>query len=235
MKVAVVGANGSIGRVFLQHTLRRDDVTSVVAVTRKPDPSITSADTRVHNAIIPDFGALDTIADTTWSAIEDVDTLIWAIGTYDVNRAVNYEYPLAFLETLTRRRITMYRRGRNLEKLRFILLGGAFTQTDQSHRLYFLPEQRRTKGLLQSETLAFAARHSDYIVAHVVRPAGILIGWNAIITGMVQCVFGTSLAVRDEELGSFVASLAVTGLEHNIVENREIVEAGRSILQDAWI
>lgn len=233
MKVAIVGANGSIGRVFLRHTLRRDDVASVVAVTRKPDPSITSADTRIHNAIIPDFGALDTVADTTWSAVEDADALIWAIGTYDVNRAVNYEYPLAFLETLTQRRIDMHTRGRKLGILRFILLGGAFTQTDQLLRLYFLPEQRRTKGLLQSETLAFADRHSDYIVAHVVRPGGILIGWNAIITGTVQRVFGTGLAVRAEELGSFVAGLAVTGSERNVIENREIVETGQSILRDA--
>lgn len=235
MKVAIVGATGSIGRVFLEHTLRRDDVDSVVAVTRKPDSSVSSTDARVRSAIIPDFGALDTVTDTTWSAIEDADALIWAIGTYDVNRDVNYAYPLAFLETLTQRRIDMRTRGKKLRKLGFILLGGAFTQTNQSLRLYFLPEQRRMKGLLQSEILAFADKNSDYIVAYVVRPGGILIGWNSIVNWLVQWVFGASLAVRDEELGSFVADLAVTGSERSVIENWEIVQTGRTLLANARI
>jgi len=235
MKVAIVGANGSIGRIFVQHTLRRDDVDSVIAVTRKLDPSVTSTDARVHSAIIPDFGALDTVTDTTWSAIEDADALIWAIGTYDVNKDVNYAYPLAFLKTLTQRRIHLRTRKDKLGKLRFILLGGAFTQTDQSLRLYFLPEQRRMKGLLQFESLTYADQHSEHIVAHVVRPGGILIGWNLIVEWLVQSVFGASLAVRDEELGSFVADLAVAGSEHKVIENWEIVDTGRSLLANAQI
>lgn len=235
MKVAIVGANGSIGRVFLEHTLRRDDVANVVAITRRPDPSITSIDARVHSAIIPDFGALDTVADTTWSAIEDADALIWAIGTYDVNKDVNYAYPLAFLKTLTQRRIDIHTQRSRFRKLRFILLGGAFTQTDQSLRLYFLPEQRRMKGLLESETLAYADRHSNNVVAHVIRPGGILIGWNAIVNWLVQSVFGANFAVRDEELGSFVADLAVTGSVRSVIENWEIVETGRSLLANAQV
>ena len=235
MKVAIIGANGSIGRVFLEHTLRRDDVTSVVTVTRKPDPSVTSTDARVHSAIISDFGALETVTDMTWSSIEDADALIWAIGTYDVNRDVNYAYPLAFLDTVTQRRICMRTRGKESKKFKFILLGGAFTQTNQSLRLYFLPQQRRTKGLLQSEVLAFADKHSDYIVAYVVRPGGILIGWNSTVNWLVQSVFGASLTVRDQELGSFVADLAVTGSECSVIENWEIVRTGRTLLANARI
>ncbi|KAF3051235.1 hypothetical protein E8E11_008464 [Didymella keratinophila] len=198
------------------------------------DPSVTSSDARVYSAIVSDFGALNTVTDTAWSAIEDADAFIWAIGTCDVNKDVNYAFPSAFLKTLTQRRIHMLMRKDKPGKLR-ILLGGAFTQTDQSLRLYFLPEQRRMKGLLQFETLTYADQLSDHIVAHVVRPGGILIGWNLIVEWLVQFLFGASLAVRDEELGSFVADLAVAGSEHKVSENWEIVDTGQSLLANAQI
>ncbi|KAJ4368483.1 hypothetical protein N0V86_009388 [Didymella sp. IMI 355093] len=230
MKVAIVGANGSIGRLFLQHTLQRNDVTSVVAITRKPDPSIDSGDERLRSAIIADFDALDTVPDTIWSIIEDADALIWAVGTYDLNRDVNYAYPLAFQEVLVHRLTNKRARAGKPSKLRFILLGGAFTETDQSRKLFFLPSQRRMKGALQTDALAFADQHSKYMVAHVIRPAGILIGWKTFTEWLVEYVFGMNLAVRDAELGCFVADLAVNGSERNVIENWEIVKTGRNLL-----
>lgn len=233
MKVAIAGTNGAIGQVFLQYITQRNDVTSVVAITRKPDPSIDSSDIRIHNATIADFGALETVSDATWSVIEDADAIIWAIGTYDVNKAVNYTYPLAFQKALTQRLVDRRAQIGKRARTRFIFLGGAFTETDQSRHLYFLPDQRRMKGLLQTDALEFANQHNESIIVHVIRPGGILIGWNGLVTRLAECMFGANLAVRDEELGAFVADLAVNGSARNVIDNGEIVATGKNLLAKA--
>ena len=113
-------------------------------------------------------------------------------------------------------------------KFRFILLGGAFTETDQSSWLYFLPDQRRMKGLLQTKTLEFAQAH-DW-AAHVIRPGGVLMGNNAFVSTLAGAVFRSSLVIQGDELGAFVAELSVNGSEQDVIGNLEMVEAGRLLL-----
>lgn len=230
MKIAIVGANGSIGGMIMQETLRRPDVTEVLAITRKPFLSASSPDPRLHNALIPDFGLLECVSEATWSQIQDVDALIWAIGTYTYDPDVNMNYPLSFQSVLVEKSKSCAREGKR--QFRFILLGGAFTETDQSRALYFLPEQRRMKGLLQSKTLQFAEAAANDVgwVAHVIRPGAVLMGGDTYANKSAEYVLGTGLVIKGEELGAFVAELAVNGNERGVIENAEMVEEGRRLL-----
>ncbi|KAH6615386.1 hypothetical protein C7974DRAFT_65168 [Boeremia exigua] len=223
MKIAIVGATGSIGSIILQQTLQRDDVDSIVTITRKPLPS---TDPRVHNAIIEDFGNLDDLSDATWSSIRDADTLVWAMGTYTLNEDVNFTYPLQFQRHLVQR--SNIRDGKTT-KIQFILLGGAFTETNQSQWLWFLPAQRHMKGLLQTEILTFAHQHSDTLRAIVIKPGGVLMGGDTFVNKVAQFVFTSWFVIRGEELGTAVAELAVNGSKTPVIPNQEMVEIGRRL------
>ena len=102
--------------------------------------------------------------------------------------------------------------------------------SSQSRWLYFLGAQRRTKGLLQTKTLEFANAHSDIWVAHVIRPAGILMGGDTYTDTAAAYAFGNKLTIRGEELGAFVADLAVNGSEKEIIQNLEMAERGKHLL-----
>jgi hypothetical protein len=180
---------------------------------------------------IPDFGALDNVSEDSWSRITDADALMWAMGTYNLNADVNLRYPLAFQRELAAR---LKSEGRS-RKFRFILLGGAFTETNQSRRLFFLWEQRRQKGLLQTQTLQFAQERSGWWEAVVIRPGGVLFGGETWMNWGVQGLFGHGLAIRAEVLGACVAELAVRGEGKGIVENAEIVEIGKVALDNLTV
>lgn len=225
MRIAIVGATGSLGGKIYEHVLRRNDVDSIVVITRKP-PSITAES--VHLVIIPDFGDLNSVSDEAWSLVREADALIWAIGTYDLNEDANLTFPLEFQRHLALQLDASQARANKPTKFKFILLGGAFTETDQSRSLFFLPDQRRMKGLLQTRTLEFAESHNW--AAHVVRPGGVLMGDNMFVNNVIETMFRSNLAIRGDELGAFVANLAINGSERHAIENLEMVETGRRLL-----
>lgn len=209
----------------MQQTLLRSDISEVIAITRKP---LSSPDPRLHNVTIPDFGNLDAISDSTWLQISGADALVWAMGSYTFDDDVNLKFPLAFQEALARR---MGAREGKSRPFRFILLGGAFTETNQSRWLYFLGGQRRMKGLLETQTLQFAEAISSNVNwhAHIIKPAGVLMGGDTYTNGTAEYMFGLDFVIRGEELGAFVADLAVRGNEKRVIENKEMVETGRRL------
>lgn len=234
MKVLIVGATGAIGGMILQHAVRRNDITQVIALTRRPLPDTSIQSQKVQNVIIPDFGDLKTVPDETWEKIQDADALIWAMGTYNLNEDVNLKYPLAFQEAFAKRLLasSRSREGRS-SKFRFVLLSGAFVESDQSRRLFFLWDQRRMKGLLATKTLEFAEAHRDVWEALIIRPGGILFGGDTLLNRATEYAFGTGLAIRAEEVGATVADLVLNGAKQSVIENSEMVQRGRKLLQDA--
>jgi len=228
MKVLVVGATGTIGNTLLNHCLRRPEVTSVTAITRHPLPSSNTA--KLSNIIIPDFSALPSTEDATWSQMADADALIWAMGSYTFDESVNYAYPLAFQSALFER----LERNDTTKKFAWILLGGAFTEPNQTQFLYFLPGQRRTKGLLQTRTLEFAKAHTNW-EAVVIRPGGILFGGDTYINRVGSALFGEGLSIDADILGACVADLVVNGLGEvetpGIVTSKELSVRGKRVLE----
>ncbi|RMZ68053.1 hypothetical protein GMOD_00004212 [Pyrenophora seminiperda CCB06] len=227
MKVLVVGATGAIGNTLLNHCLRRPEVTSVIAITRRP---LASSDTdKLSNIVVPDFSALPGTEDAIWTQMADADALIWAMGSYTFDEKVNYAYPLAFQSALSSR----LERNDKSKKFKWVLLGGAFTEPNQTQFLYFLPGQRRTKGLLQTKTLEFAKEHADW-EAIVIRPGGILFGGDTCMNRAAIALFGAGLSIDADVLGACVADLIVHGLgeveAQGIVTNKELVVRGKKVL-----
>ncbi|KAH7377273.1 hypothetical protein BKA66DRAFT_467846 [Pyrenochaeta sp. MPI-SDFR-AT-0127] len=235
MKVLIAGATGAIGGRILQHVLHRSDITQVIALTRKPLPENDSLpDKRVETIIINDFGDLESVQNETWEKIQDADAMIWAMGTYNLNEDVNLKYPLAFQEHLAKRILASpgVQKRREKAKFKFILLSGAFVEPDQSRWLYFLGDQRRMKGVLQTKTIELAQSHSELWDAFVIRPGGIILGGDTYVNKATEYLFGSSLAIRGDELGAFVADLVVHGSQQTVIQNSDMVERGRKLLYE---
>ncbi|CAA9963140.1 hypothetical protein PTMSG1_06508 [Pyrenophora teres f. maculata] len=228
MKVLVVGATGAIGNTLLNHCLRRPEITSVVAIARRPVPR--SDNEKLSNNIIKDFGVLPDTEDAAWTQMADADALIWAMGSYTFDEDVNYAYPLAFQSALSKR----LARNEKTDKFKWVLLGGAFTEPDQTRFLYFLTGQRRTKGLLQTKTLEFADDHPHWEPI-IIRPGGILFGGNTWMNRAGSALLGEGLTIDADVLGACVADLVVEGLgeveTNGIVTNKELSVRGKKVLQ----
>lgn len=238
MKVLIVGATGAIGNAILTHLLSNQAITHIVALTRRTLPS-TISHAKLSNILIPDFGALDAVAEEIWTSIADADALIWAMGTYTVDEAVNLNYPLAFQEKLAEKmgistapqiQASHTQQPASKSRFKFILLGGAFVEPDQSRTLFFLPTQRRMKGVLQTRTQEFAAKHADRWQAIVIRPGGVAFGGDTLKNRVAERLFGMGLLVRAEEVAACVGDLVVNGAEGDVLVNKEIVERGRRVL-----
>jgi hypothetical protein len=228
MKVLIAGASGSIGGEILTQLLRRPEITHIIALTRKPLPSLPS---KVENVLIPDFGNYSNLGDEKWNQIRDADAMIWAIGTYDLNEDVNTRYPLAFQDAFAAARQSAPQGGRAVpSKFRFILLSGAFVEQDQNRTLLFLPAQRKGKGVTEAKTIEFGERQGEAWEAIVIRPGGILVGkslWNSVAAWV-----GWGMLVRGEELGACVAELVVNGSEETVVKHSTIVGRGKELLNE---
>ncbi len=65
-----------------------------------------------------------------------------AMGTYDANREVNLEYPLAFQEAFVK---VLQSSSSERQAFRYVHLGGRLTEQDQDRSLFFLSETRHLK------------------------------------------------------------------------------------------
>ena len=114
-------------------------------VARRELPGFAS-ETKVRVVVLEDFTRY---SDAIVGELVDADACLWCVGTYNADEKVEIAYPKAFFEGMVKTEEWKRR-----EKVfRFLYLGGAFTETDQSKQLWFLPTARRVRGRAQTMAL----------------------------------------------------------------------------------
>ncbi len=177
MKILITGATGNIGRGVLAACRAHPAITSVVSFSRRPLPLEVSRHAKLECIVMPDFKqwpdtVLQTHADagamicllepfppflTSILPSRHLTRVDRAIVTYDGNSAANLEYPLAFCEALGR---VLLARPSRASKFRYILLGGRWTEPDQTKDLYWMTEARKVRvGTPGPSRLAPKTRH----------------------------------------------------------------------------
>lgn len=226
MKIIITGATGTIGSAILKNCLQNPSITSVIVLSRRALPQdITSS--KLSTIIISDFTEYDA---ALLSQLVSADAAIWAMGTTDANREVNYTYPHAFLTSfLDARKETVHGR----QRFRYIRICGAFTEHDQGRSLWFYSDARKLHGMSEARTLELGEQYRDACQTFVLKPGGVMTqGAYA-----MQCfgkLLGDGVAISDEVLGAFVANLVVQGdEEEGAVLNRRMVEKGRVLLSES--
>lgn len=150
------------------------------------------------------------------------------MGAYKADQAVHVDYPLAFQQAF----LKVLESRPERPKFRDIHLSGRFVEQDQDKSLWFLSEQRKIKvapqsmvyllpdypyltpaqGIFETKALAFAAEHASRWQTFILKPGAVLTKATC-GAGPLRAVMGDNLSIRVEELGAFVAGLAVRGEE----------------------
>ncbi|KAJ4293641.1 hypothetical protein N0V90_008925 [Kalmusia sp. IMI 367209] len=221
MKVLITGATGKIGSAILKHLLRSPRITSVTALSRRNIPIISS---KLTTIIIPNLGSWEP---TILSQLVSADAAVWAMGTTDANRDVNYNYPHAFLEAfLAARKDSPY----SSERIRFIRVCGAFTERDQDRPLWFYSKARKLHGLSEARTLELGEQYRKECQTFVLKPGGVSTA-GAWTMQFFEKLLGDGVSISDEKLGAFAADLVVNGDEkEGAILNRRMAERGAELL-----
>ena len=219
MKVLITGATGAIGGAIFRHLLQTPDVTSVVALTRRP---LSSSDPRVSNIVIDDFNNWN---QSILASIADADAMVWAMGTSDANKDTNYNYILAFQEAFGR----VLPRARQ-HRFRYVLISGALVEPDQDKTLYFMEAARKLKGATEEWSLEYAQKHKDVWQTWIIKPGGVVTAKTYAIARMAAGMFMPM--IRDEQVGAFVVHLIVHGKEaEGRILNERMAKKGTELLQ----
>jgi hypothetical protein len=87
--------------------------------------------------------------------------------------------------------------------------------------------------MAETRILQFAQDHNDVWQSFIVRPGGVFPKSSFSAVWMMSMFLGKDWVIRDDELGAFIAELAIHGGEEDsLILNRKIVERGRELLKD---
>ncbi|KAI8629581.1 hypothetical protein F5Y19DRAFT_475570 [Xylariaceae sp. FL1651] len=224
MKVLIVGASGSIGSEALVQCLAHPSISIVIAFVRRDLPAEVSKHPKLKCVLIKDFSVWP---EDVLEAHADAAAMIWAMGSYRGSRAADLEYPYIFIESMGRVLETKPSR----PPFRYVHLSGKFVRQDQDKKLWYFETPRKLKGLLETRALAFAESHAAIWRTFIVKPGGVITK-NMIAPGVIAALFGANWCIRNEELGAFMAYLAISGEgEEPITENARSVTKGREVLE----
>lgn len=232
MKVLIAGATGTIGSEALLHCLDNPQVTSVVAFVRRPLAKDVQENAKLTAVLMEDFGEWP---EDGLESVKDADAMIWALGTLDGDTTANLDYPMAFMSSFVRilqNKTASGSQGSEApSKFRFVYLSGQMVETDQSKGLHLIPAARKIKSVFETEALKFTEKHDKLWQTLIVRPGGVL-PKDTIATSVLGLVIGKNWSIRVEELGTFLAYLAVHGSKHRtFFENEDILIKAQQLRQ----
>ncbi|EPE31878.1 NAD(P)-binding Rossmann-fold containing protein [Glarea lozoyensis ATCC 20868] len=216
MEIILTGSTGRIGSAVLEQCLASPQITSIVAFSRRALPQAVQ-NPQLSVIIIDDFLSYP---DAALDAIKRADGCIWSLGTYNWDKVAEVEYPEVFQKALAR-----VLDGK--KTFRYVYLGGAFTEHDQTRSLWFLSKGRHIRGLAETNLLRFGKENPAAKVS-IVKPAGIT--GNNIVGKVIGNV--SSLTVRIDTLAAVMVELVVNGGEE-LVLNKMIVEKGALLSKKA--
>ncbi|KAF4981335.1 hypothetical protein FDECE_17705 [Fusarium decemcellulare] len=223
MKVLLTGASGMVGGEVLSQCLSHPSISSIVAFGRRELslPDETPKVQKLQSVVIKDFSKWP---EDILHAHSDAVGMIWCMGSYNGSHTADFEYPLAFQESMVRVLETKPSRA----PFRYIHLSGKFVRQNQDEPLWFMDGPRKLKGLLETKSLSLAESHPAVWKTFILRPGGIVAktltgggGFNAFTK--MGAILGENWAVRIEELAAFMAGVAVDGEgEDSLIENARI-------------
>jgi uncharacterized protein YbjT (DUF2867 family) len=220
MKVVVFGGSGLIGDGFIQESLRANDVTEVVAISRAP---LTLTHPKLRQVVHDDFLDFTGIS----SDLAGAEACFWGLGVsaggmspQDYER-ITYDYTMAAARTLAAAN----------PALTFVYVSGGSTDSSEHGRMRWA----RVKGGTENAVIAtfphgYALRPGFVQPSHGKRsktpayrlftPALPAIGW---LLGLLR--LKPALMTSTAQLGQVALHLARHGHSRHVLENRDIVSA----------
>ncbi|VTT76431.1 unnamed protein product [Fusarium fujikuroi] len=212
MKLIVVGATGYIGAGILRQALARSDVTSIVAVTRRP---LEQTATKLLSVIVPDYGTYPPAAK---EAFAGAGACIWTVGVTPSHafrmdpeevRKVCQDYTMLGLEAM---------RSSGLARpFRVAYLSAVAVPRDINKTMWFAPKFRRIRGTAENQVIEFAEASDGAVEAVIAKPGSVPAQGSVLVTGLAAMSralgIGVTEAVVLDDLAIALIDQVVHGIE----------------------
>ncbi|PNP76183.1 hypothetical protein FNYG_10472 [Fusarium nygamai] len=212
MKLIVVGATGYIGAGILRQALARSDVTSVVAVTRRP---LKQTATKLQNVIVPDYG---TYSPAAKQAFAGAGACIWTVGVTPSHafrmdpeevRKVCQDYTMLGLEAM--------RSSGLAQPFRVAYLSAVAVPRDINKTMWFAPKFRRIRSSAENQVIEFAEVSDGAVEAVIAKPGSVPVQGGMLYTALTAISrplgIGVTEAVVLDDLAIALIDQVVHGIE----------------------
>ncbi|KAK3936723.1 hypothetical protein QBC46DRAFT_394324 [Diplogelasinospora grovesii] len=235
MKLIVAGATGYVGSEVVRQALRRRDITSVVALARRPVEILDTVEGdvgKLKSVVIKDY---DDYPEKVKKEFEGADGCIWTVAiTPSKSRSLPFDEVKRVCQDCTMSGLDALYSAAAVDKreepFRFIYMSGAVTSRDRSVTPRFMPEYSWMRGETETKVLEYAAAHKG-MEACVAKP-GYITGGDAMRT-----VMGTALRltmsvpnVTLQQVSAAMLEQVTKGFERDTLENEDLVKAGQQVL-----
>ncbi|KAF5691276.1 hypothetical protein FDENT_3510 [Fusarium denticulatum] len=211
MKLIIVGATGYIGAGILRQALAHSDITSVIAVTRRP---LEQSAARLQNVIVSDYGTYSLAAK---EAFAGAGACIWTVGVtprhaFRMNpeevRKVCQDYTIAGLEAM---------RSSGLARpFRVAYLSAVAVPRDVSKNLWWAPKFRRIRGTAENQVITFAKASDGAVEAVIAKPGPVPAQGGMLLTALAAISRGLGIGVTEAVILDDLAIVLIDQVVHGI-------------------
>ncbi len=212
MKILVTGATGTVGGDLIREAVKDNQIESIVALSRKP---LELADSKLkclsHNDYL-NYASLG-------NEFSNTDMLIWCLGvsqsqvSKDEYVKITFDYTIAAAEFLRRQN----------PNAGFIFVSGEGANEEGKAKTLF----GKIKGRVESQLLEMG-----FPTLYIVRPGGIRpihMNKNTALVNKIMAplypaieLIAPSTMIRSDDLGKAILHLALKGVDHPIIRNKEL-------------
>ncbi|KAJ0146661.1 Uncharacterized protein HZ326_10666 [Fusarium oxysporum f. sp. albedinis] len=211
MKLLVTGASGYVSTEIIRQSLQLPQVTSVVAVARKPVSVPSGADpARLKSIIVKDYGDYPA---SVRDEFKDAAACIWTVGITPMAyksldseqaRKICLDDTLAGLETMVKSSVK--------KPFRFVYMSGADAERDQTKTPPLLPEYFLMRGEDENLVFGFEEKHPDLVEAGVARP-GLIINDSTDVKEVMARLGKEVTTIKLESVAAALLQQALHGIE----------------------
>ncbi|KAH8911605.1 hypothetical protein BR93DRAFT_975569 [Coniochaeta sp. PMI_546] len=232
MKLIIAGASGFVAQEVVRQSLKRPDITAVVALSRKPVsvPSDIGGEAnaaKLRSVVIEDY---TNFPEDVRKEFEGAGACIWTVAiTPSKSRAFDFKDvvqvcqtgPLAAIEA-------MYESG-VVKPFRFLYMSGIGAERDRTKTPRFMPEYSWMRGETESRLLAFASEHRGEVEVSAAKP-GLITAPGKPITSIFAKAANFAGLVPSIDRAVIVAAMldqVIEGFDSDALLNDDLIRIGQ--------
>ncbi|KPM45560.1 hypothetical protein AK830_g941 [Neonectria ditissima] len=236
MKLIVAGATGLVGTEIIKQSLRIREITSVVALARRPvEIDQTHPDSsKVKTVVVKDYGEYP---DDVKAEFAGADACIWTVAVTPFRTSsIDFAEVKRVCQDCTMAGFKAMYEAKPARPFRFIYFSAEGTPRDLGKKPRFMGEYQLMRGETEHMVLDIPSGHPGVEVG-IARPGVVRNSttWSrAALASLFQVanVFTQSIPnVGLEELATAVLDQSVRGLESETLSNADLVRLGHAALR----
>ncbi|KAI0010111.1 putative nucleoside-diphosphate-sugar epimerase [Xylariaceae sp. FL0662B] len=226
MKLIVAGATGFVAKEVIKQSLSRNDITSVVALARKPVPVPEKLEdgadpSKLRSVIVKDY---NDYPDEVNKEFAGASACIWTVAITPVrSKAYDFDEVKRICQTCTLSGLqAMYDAGVS-KPFHFLYMSGATAERDQTKKPWYMGDYTLMRGETESKVLALAAELKS-VKACVIKP-GLIVAPGEIMKSVMSRMMRWTInapGINVVDLATIMLDRAVNGIERDTLTAHDL-------------